>query len=305
MKSRIAIILVLLLLHFSSTVQAQFTWVTNSDGVSVTITGYTGPGGVLIIPNYINNLLVTAIGEYAFETASLSSVTIPGSVTSIGDYAFYYCASMTNVTLTNGVASIGDYAFYHCGGLTSVTISGSVTNIGQEAFLICSSLTNVFFNGNGPGMDFAAFGECESLSGAYFYGNAPDLGSVLDAFYNHLPGLADDTTLYYLPGTTGWDFSGMESGPPYNPGPLVAMWTLPYPVILNNGFGLGANGFGFTVSWATNAAVFVEACTNLANPVWQPLQTNTLAATTNGGYFNFSDPQWTNYPARFYRVQAQ
>jgi hypothetical protein len=58
------------------------------------------------------------------------------------------------------------------------------------------------------------------------------------------------------------------------------------------------NQFSFIISWATNGTVVVEACTDLANPVWLPLQTNAL---TNGS-FSFSDPQWTNYPGRFYRI---
>jgi len=71
-------------------------------------------------------------------------------------------------------------------------------------------------------------------------------------------------------------------------------------VILNNSanFGVQPGGFGFTISWATNASVVVQAATNLANPVWMPVSTNPL---TNGTSY-FSDPQWTNYPERFYRV---
>jgi hypothetical protein len=60
------------------------------------------------------------------------------------------------------------------------------------------------------------------------------------------------------------------------------------------------NCFGFTIAWATNISVVVEACTNLTNPVWQPVQTNML--TTDSAYF--SDPQWTNYPSRFYRLRS-
>jgi len=43
----------------------------------------------------------------------------------------------------------------------------------------------------------------------------------------------------------------------------------------------------------------VEACTNFDNPTWSPLQTNTLTGSSS----YFSDPDWTNYPARFYRVR--
>jgi hypothetical protein len=44
----------------------------------------------------------------------------------------------------------------------------------------------------------------------------------------------------------------------------------------------------------------VDACTNLANPGWSPVRTNTLT----GGWCYFSDPQWTNYPGRFYRLRS-
>ena len=73
-------------------------------------------------------------------------------------------------------------------------------------------------------------------------------------------------------------------------------------MILNNGPSLGvqSNAFGFTIFWATNVSVVVEAATNLANTVWVPPQTNTL---TNGSVY-FSDPQWTNFPGRFYRISA-
>jgi hypothetical protein len=73
-------------------------------------------------------------------------------------------------------------------------------------------------------------------------------------------------------------------------------------VILNNGpgFGVQPGGFGFTISWATNASVVVQAATNLANPVWMPMSTSPLTSGTS----YFSDPQWTNYPERFYRAAS-
>ena len=61
------------------------------------------------------------------------------------------------------------------------------------------------------------------------------------------------------------------------------------------------NQFGFTVTGASNMVVVVEATTDLANPTWYPLQTNTLTGASS----YFSDPLWTNYPARFYRVRGQ
>jgi hypothetical protein len=63
-------------------------------------------------------------------------------------------------------------------------------------------------------------------------------------------------------------------------------------------FGLHTNQFGFNIAWARGTTVFVEACTNLANPIWTPLATNLL---TFGTAF-FSDVQTTNSPQKFYRV---
>ena len=64
-------------------------------------------------------------------------------------------------------------------------------------------------------------------------------------------------------------------------------------------FGVKTNQFGFNINWASGQVVVVQACTNLSNPAWLPLQTNTL---TSGSVY-FSDPQWTNYPGRYYRLR--
>jgi len=65
-------------------------------------------------------------------------------------------------------------------------------------------------------------------------------------------------------------------------------------------FGVLTNFFGFNINWASGTVVVVEACTNLAQPVWSPVGTNTLT----GNWSYFSDPKWTNYPGRFYRLRT-
>ena len=85
--------MLLLPLLFPPVVQAQFNYTNNGDG-TVTITGYTAPVTAVTIPNTINGLPVTSIGYDAFYNGAtpgpgiLTSVTIPDSVTSIGDFAF-------------------------------------------------------------------------------------------------------------------------------------------------------------------------------------------------------------------------
>ena len=103
-----------------------------------------GKQGAYTIPNS-----VTSIGNSAFwGCTGLTSVTIPNSVTSIGQSAFGGCSGLTSVTIGNSVTSIEVSAFYNCSGLTSVTIPNSVTSIGQHAFYGCSGLTSVTINSN-------------------------------------------------------------------------------------------------------------------------------------------------------------
>ena len=92
---------------------------------------------------------VTSIGDYAFFCCfGLTSVTIGNSVTSIGESAFAYCSGLTSVTIPNSVTAIGGYTFSGCSGLTSVTIPNSVTSIGEYAFADCSGLTSVVVDKN-------------------------------------------------------------------------------------------------------------------------------------------------------------
>ena len=108
---------------------------------------------------------VSIIGNDAFaRCSSLTSVTIGKSVTSIGESAFYNCSSLPSITIPNSVTSIGESAFDGCSGLTSVTIPNSVTSIGDYAFYKCSSLTSVTIPNSVTSIGKGAFSGCSSLT---------------------------------------------------------------------------------------------------------------------------------------------
>ena len=105
---------------------------TYSGEKTITITGYTGPGGKVRIPAAIDGKRVVAIGDNVFENKSLTSIIIPNSVTEIGEFAFSH-NQLTNVTIPKNVTFIGASAFYH-NQLNSVTIPKNVTEIGGFVF---------------------------------------------------------------------------------------------------------------------------------------------------------------------------
>ena len=106
--------------------------VKNADGKTIyyNITSSTAPYTVAV--TYQGTSYSEYKNEYTGSVTIPEKVTYNGktySVTSIGDYAFWYCSGLTSITIPNSVTSIGDYAFYYCSGLTSVTIPNSVTTI--------------------------------------------------------------------------------------------------------------------------------------------------------------------------------
>jgi hypothetical protein len=269
---------------------------------SVTITGYNGSYGTVVIPNTINGYVVTSIGQRAFfdnnqvtnitiddavtnigtsafTCPNLISVTIPGSVTNF-DYAFESCSILASVTIDNGVSIIGDGAFQYCQSLTSIVMPNSVISIAQSAFENCSSLASVTIPAGVTNISNSAFEGCISLTSAYFEGNAPPNPGYAFSFKSGV-------IVYYLPGTTGW---GLTFG-----GAPTELWN-PHATA----FVTAGAQFGFNITGPTNVTIVVEACTNLANPIWLPVSTNMLSGATS----SFTDPQRANFPNRYYRFSA-
>ena len=108
---------------------------------------------------------VTSIGNYAFYYCfALSSITIPNSVASISSNAFGICYALSSITISNSVASISSNAFYDCTALSSITIPNSVTSIGVGAFYNCKALSSITIPNSVASIEETTFNECYSLS---------------------------------------------------------------------------------------------------------------------------------------------
>jgi len=183
--------------------------------------------------------------------------------------------------IPNGVTSIAIEAFADCTNLAGIIIPGSVINIGTQAFLSCLGLTTVTIPVGVTSIGDAAFEDCAFMTSAYFTGDAPPQNP--DVFQGEV------LTVYYLPGTAGW-------GSTYDGFPAV-LWN-PAIQTTDGAFGFHDNSFGFNVTGNSNLTFVVEAATNLVNPVWVPVSTNTLV----GGAFQFHDPEPDNFSGRFYQL---
>jgi formylglycine-generating enzyme required for sulfatase activity len=197
----------LLLSPLAGSMQAQYKYITQNG--QITITGYTGSGDAVIIPDTINDLPVTGIGAYAFyDCTSLTSMTIGNNVTSVGDAAFIYCDRLTQVTIPNSVTNIGNDAFEYCASLSSVAIGSSVTSIGGLAFFHCYSLTNVTIPNSVITIRDYAFEECTNLASVMLGHSVTSIGK--SAFYG-CSSLTSVTIPNSVTNIGSWALSGCTS----------------------------------------------------------------------------------------------
>ena len=216
-----------------------------------------GPdSGDIVIPSVVEyegvECSVTSIGEYAFRgyvdiytgilMHSISSVSIPESVTSIGGNAFIQAIDLSAVYITSieawckisfddnpltyadnlylngelvtelvipeGVTSIGAHAFENCSSLTSITLPEGVTSIGESAFSRCSSLTSITIPASVTSIGGSAFSGCSSLTSVIIAEGVTSIGGYAFA------GCSNLTAINIPEGVTsigGYAFSGCSS----------------------------------------------------------------------------------------------
>lgn len=282
-----------------------------------------------------------SIGSYAFYRCSLlHSATLPHGLTELGDSMFSECRGLTQITIPDGVTNLGPSAFNSCTSLRTVNLPASLTNnvyafwgcssleaitvdatnpvyssvdgvlfdksqttllmcpdgkqgsytlprgttsIGVDAFAYCPGLTAVCIPNTVTNIGSPAFFGCSGLTGVFFQGDMP--ATAGDLFFS------TPAIVYYLPGTKGWTATYGGVSP--------VLWNPQFQSCAGSGGG-PTQPFGLRITGTTNIPVVVEACADLVGGPWAPLQSCTL---TNGAV-EVTDPQWTNYPARFYRLRS-
>ena len=145
---RFAILLVMMVMITSKALAGAsfevidgFKYLLDSDTKTATLLPNTEKyAGDVVIPESVkakdgNDYKVTAFGDECFGFG-LTSITIPSSVTSLGDYCFWGC-SLTSITIPSSVTSLGEYCFSGCDDLTSITIPSSVITLGKSCFAQC------------------------------------------------------------------------------------------------------------------------------------------------------------------------
>lgn len=120
---------------------------------------------------------VTRIGEDAFRLKGITSITLPNTLVSIGNNAFYWSSQLTTITIPSSVKQIGDWAFHRCYGLTQIILPNSVETLGSYAFYECTNLASVTLSSNLLELSDHTFYKCSSLTGITIPGNIQKIGT--------------------------------------------------------------------------------------------------------------------------------
>ena len=122
---------------------------------------------------------VTAIGEMAFGLCeNLTNVEIPDSVENISDCAFYCCYELEEISIPDNVTDIVYSAFAGCHSITKIFLPAKIKSVGEVAFSTCSNIECVSIPNSVVMIEGGAFNKCDSITDVYYFGNKEQWGNI-------------------------------------------------------------------------------------------------------------------------------
>ncbi len=166
---------------------AKITYTTDANG-NVTITKFDeGDETSIQIPETIDGGKVKTIGANAFaDCSSLTSITLPQSLTNIENLAFARCTALQNINIPQDVTNIGVSAFLRCKSLTNITIPSGVTSIKTSAFALCTSIKSIELPDHLVSIGNSAFTGCYSLESVVIPSGVTSVGEFAFSYCTSL-----------------------------------------------------------------------------------------------------------------------
>lgn len=178
------------------------------DGV-VSVADNTAATGDIIIPSSVNyqgtDYEVTAIAEWAFQWSSITSVTFPETIISIGDNAFSG-TQISTLNLPSSVKKLGMWAFSNCPNLTEVSVPENATDLGYGAFQGCDNLTTIIVPGTIKEIPEQFVANCWNLTNIWLSEGIEKIGDYAFSGGNC------QVTDFYIPSTVKWIGNGILQG---------------------------------------------------------------------------------------------
>jgi len=195
--------------------ESDYKYQILADG-TIEITEYMGSGGDIVIPSKIDGRTVTSIGAWSFNMPvdgfsypnySITSASIPASVTHIKDLAFYWCLSLTDVIIPKESELVRIEGAFSRSGLMNINLPASLETLCLNTFY-GTNLISITIPEKVNGIDYYTFAGCGNLSTVTFLGDAPVNGLSFD-------GCADGLKITYDPAKTGWSTPSWMGSPCY------------------------------------------------------------------------------------------
>ena len=189
----------------------EYDYTINTADGTATITKFRAPDDHgsydITIPTAFGRFPVTDIGDYAFSGChSLTTLSLGENIKTIGSYAFYDCTQITgSVTIPQSVTSIGNEAFRWCSGIDSLTINNAATSIGEWAFASCFGIKTLSLGEKIKTIGYNAFSDCSGLTNVTIPQSVTSIGPCAFAYCTSLKNITIPEKVKTIePYTFGW-----------------------------------------------------------------------------------------------------